>query len=154
MRLNLCVKGDTRDIGHPFYPPKYNHDCDWKWSGRCLVSLPRRHKCITCACRNLPTLKQPANPTPHGKPRPTTTIPAIDDDGKKKTKRGGNFGEGEELGVRIEVVVLGHDEETQGEPQTPEKGFGVSHVVDEPTKQTDIERERGQQTAWQTGVKS
>ena len=57
-------------------------------------------------------------------------------DGKKNTRRGGNLGEGEQPGVQIEVVVLGHDEETQGERQTLEKWFGV------PQRRREGERER------------
>ena len=72
---------------------------------------------------------------------------------EKKTRRDGNLGEGENEDERIEGVVLGRDEETQGESQTPEKGFGFpQHLrkrerkrengVDE-TNQTTRERKRG-----------
>ena len=83
---------------------------------------------------------------------------------KKKTGRGGNLGgKGAEHDVRVEVVVRGRDEETQGESQTPEKGFGFpQHLrererrengVDE-TNQTTRERKRGQQTSGHTRVRS
>ena len=46
------------------------------------------------------------------------------DERKKKTGAGRNLDEGEGHGVRVEVGVLVQDEETQGEPQTPRRGFG------------------------------
>ena len=75
---------------------------------------------------------------------------------KKKTRRGGNLGEGENEDERIEVVVLGRDEETQGEPQTPRRGFGFpqrlrekeetrKHGVDE-TNHAKEKKRRGTHT--------
>ena len=57
---------------------------------------------------------------------------------KKNTRRGGNLGEGEEQGVRVELGVRGHEEETLGEPQTPH-GVWVSPA---PERERERERER------------
>ena len=59
---------------------------------------------------------------------------------KKNTRRGGNLGEGEEQGVRVELVVRGHEEETQGEPQTPH-GVWVSQRLRERERERE-EREK------------
>ena len=121
--------------------------------------LPRH--CVTV---RLPAIIVRRTDTPRpDKPRPTTTIPASDDERKKKkTGAGHDLGEGDELGVRIEVGVRVQDEETQGETQTPH-GVWVSpapereserekknkNVVGESTKQqkergdTDIKQTRG-----------
>ena len=115
-----------------------------------IVSLPPKRLCIIhLACNAEEPPKKPntdhqtdrqSNEKKHQRNNHASA------DEKKKTRRGGNLGEGENEDERIEVVVLGRDEETQGEPQTPRRGFGFpqrlrereekrKHGVDDPTRQ-------------------
>ena len=128
-----------------------------------IVSLPPKKLCIihlACNAEEPPkTKKKPtqttrqtdkaARKTPEKHPRERRRE-------KKKTRRGGNLGEGENEDERIEVVVLGREEETQGEPQTPRRGFGFpqrlrekeetkKHGVDE-TNHTKEKKRRGTHT--------
>ena len=81
---------------------------------------------------------------------------------KKKQVREPDLGVVVDHGVRVQEGERGHDEETQGESQTPEKGFGFPQHLRkrdrEKTAPTKIpntkERERGQQTSGHAGVRS
>ena len=96
-----------------------------------IVPLPPicENNCALCffhaMLKNNPQPQRPPNRQRPNKLRPTTTKPANDDDGKKKQVRGHNLGVVAELGARIQEGDRGHDEETQGESQTP-KGVWVS----------------------------
>ena len=105
----------------------------------------------------------PPNKERPNKPRPATTIPASDGEKKKKKQvREPDLGVVVDHGVRVQEGERGHDEETQGESQTPEKGFGFPQHLRkrdrEKTAPTKIpntkERERGQQTSGHAGVRS
>ena len=125
-----------------------------------IVWLPHLFKrCITCARNNLPTPKaknktRKTHPqtkrdqTNRDQPPPKQRTTATEE--KKKQVREPDLGEEVEQGVRVEVVVLGREEETQGESQTPEKGFGFPQHLRKkekektaPTKQPNTKRERG-----------
>ena len=127
-----------------------------------IVSLPPKRLCIMhLACNAEEPPKKKPN-TDHQTDRQsseknTRETPTRTPTRKtKKTRRGGNLGEGENEDERIEVVVLGRDEETQGEPQTPRRGFGFpqrlrekeetrKHGVDE-TNHTKEKKRRGTHT--------
>ena len=125
-----------------------------------IVWLPHLFKrCITCARNNLPTPKRKTKPEKHTpkqrESKQTETNHHQNSERrrrrkKKKQVREPDLGEEVEQGVRVEVVVLGREEETQGESQTPEKGFGFPQHLRKkekektaPTKQPNTKRERG-----------
>ena len=77
---------------------------------------------------------------------------------RKNTRRGGDLGEGEGDEVRVEHVVRGQDEETQGESQTP-KGVWVSPAPEKekkkkttPTTIQTQERERERRDNQHLGI--
>ena len=112
------------------------------WEMSCLPTPPTVLKQgLACTCRQ--TDKQTdktARPTPKNDPRERRRKK------KKKTRRGGDLGESEEQGVRVEHVVRVQDEESQGETQTP-NGVWVSPAPERkrktsPSKQPNKQRER------------
>ena len=93
-----------------------------------MSCLPTPPKCINVVCMQPPREEprtQPRNrPPQRQKPRKHPSRMTNDDDEKKKMGAGRGLSVGEEEEVRVAVVVRVQVEETQGEPQTPRRGFG------------------------------
>ena len=118
------------------------------WGGRCLVSLPLLNLSEKYLACNATPVKAPPQKTQQRPPDRQTRQREKPEKHprerrrKKKTRRGGNLGEEEHEDERVEGEVHVRDEETQGESQTPEKGFGFPQRLRKKERKKERERER------------
>ena len=119
------------------------------WGGRCLVSLPLLNLSEKYLACNATPGKAPPQKTQQRPPDRQTRQrekpekhPRERRRKEKKTRRGGNLGEEEHEDERVEGEVHVRDEETQGESQTPEKGFGFPQRLRKKERKRERERER------------
>ena len=105
--------------------------------GRCLVSLPHLNAIISSCTAKKPTTTNTKNqktPKPENERRRRKR--------KKKTGAGGDLGVGAGGDVRIGVGDRVQLEETQGEPQTPRRGFGFPQRLREREEETRRRRKQ------------
>ena len=164
-------------VGRPLPNPQNSSRNDGKGAAVSRTAHPKVCSCDLCIHNSVLSKQRPTRPTENkktepkgkgrqrpGETRPRTTIPRSTTTTTKKQAREPDLAKGAEQEVRIVIVVRGRDEETQREPQTPERGFGFPQRVRERKKkreqrrrnQTNNQRTRkkGQQTSGQTGVRS